>query len=80
MAVKTLKTNLRKFSTLINQKFIFVNCKSVSVMTRTPLFLLQPKLFCLAVSSSNYWLYGFNASRFQKNFIFFGYFRIIGSF
>ena len=42
-------------------------------MKETPSFLLQPKLIWLAVLSSNYWLYGFIASRLQKK-IFFGVF------
>ena len=69
MAVKTLKTNFRKcFLTLINHNIVFVNCKSVSVITGIHFFLLQPKLIWLAVLSSNYWSYDFNATRFQKKF------------
>ena len=42
-----------------------MNCKSVSVMTGR-FFLLQPKLICLVVLSSNYLLYDFNATRFRN--------------
>ena len=37
-------------------------------MTEPPSLLLQLKLISLAVLSSNYWLYDFNATIFQKNF------------
>ena len=68
MAVKTLKINCRKFfSTLTNRKFIFVNCKSVSVITGPLSFLLQPKLTWLGDLSSNYRSFVFNATRFQNN-------------
>ena len=67
MAVLSLKINFRKFLlTLVNYKFIFVKCKSVSVMTVPLSFPLQPKRFLIVVLSSNYWLYDFNATRFQK--------------
>ena len=35
-------------------------------MTGRPSFLLQPKILWIAVLSSNYWLYDFNVTRFQK--------------
>ena len=66
--------NFPFFLILTNQKLIFVNWKSVSVMTGSTFFLLQPKLISLAVLSSNYWLYYFNVTRFQ---IYFWTFRII---
>ena len=46
-------------------------------MKGPPSFLLQPKLFWLVVLSSNYFLYDFNATRFQnlkKNFGFFSFY------
>ena len=66
MAAKTSNMIFREiFLTITDHKLIFVNYKSVSVMTEAVSFLLQPKLICLAVLSSNYFLYGFNATRFQ---------------
>ena len=44
-AVKTLKVIFREFFlTLTDPKLLFLNCKSVSVMKRSPPFLLQSKL------------------------------------
>ena len=78
MAVKTLKKNLKKFFlTLINQKLISLNCKSVSVMTGALAFLLSQKIIWLAVLSSYYWLYDFNVTRFQKNCKQFVYFLLL---
>ena len=72
MAVKTLKKNFLKilleksFLKLVNHKLIFVNCKFVSVKTGLNSFIpLQHKLISLAALSNNYWLYVFNATRFQ---------------
>ena len=73
MAVKNLKMIFWEiFLTLTDNKLIFVNCKSVSVIKGTPSLLLQSKIFWLAVLSSNYLLYDFNATRFlnfEKNFL-----------
>ena len=56
MAVKTLKISFPNFfSTLTNHKLIFVICKSVSVITVPPSFLIQSELIWLSVLSSNYW-------------------------
>ena len=50
MTVKTLKRFFEKFLlTLTDHKFIFVSCKSVSVMTENTSFLLPPKIIWLAV-------------------------------
>ena len=67
MAANSLKINFRKlFLTLINHKLNFVKCQSVSVMTGPPSFLMQLTIIWSAVLSSNYCLYGFNATRLQK--------------
>ena len=41
-------------------------CKSASVMTQPPYFLLQPKLICVVVLSSYYLLYDFNDTKLLK--------------
>ena len=82
MAVKNLKKIFREFFlTITDPKLIFVimSCKSVSVVTGPPSFLLKPKLIWLAVLPSNYWLYDFNATRLQ-NWIFSYYFFRLKSF
>ena len=48
--------NINFFLTLTSLKIIFVNCKSVSGMIKSPYFLRQLKLIYLAVLSANYWL------------------------
>ena len=59
---------LNFFKILTDHKLIFVNSKSVSKLTGSPSFPVQPKLTCLAVLSSNNWFYDFDAKRFQKQF------------
>ena len=53
---------------LTDHKLIFVDCKSVAVLTGSPSTLLQPNLNCFLVLSSNYWFYDFDVTRFQKQF------------
>ena len=68
MAFKSLKKNFLKifFKTLINLKPTFVNCKSVMVVKKSPLFLLQPTWTWLAVLTSNDILYDVYSTRYQK--------------
>ena len=57
IADKTLNMVSEKFFlTLTAQKLIFVNSKSVLVMTGPSSFQLQPKLLWLAVSASNFFI------------------------
>ena len=53
---------------LTDHKLIFVNCRSTPAPTGSLSFLLQPKLIFLAVLSSNYLFYDFDATIFQKQF------------
>ena len=53
------------FLTLTSPKLVFVNCKSVSGMTKSPYFLSQLKLIYLAVLSANNWCYDFDARIFN---------------
>ena len=62
---------------LTNHNLTFVNCKSFSVLTGHICFLLQTKLIPLAVLSSNYWCFDFNATRFN---FFFGPFVLLAPF
>ena len=64
------------FLILTSPKLIFVNGKSVSVMTNPPYFLGQLKLIYLAVLSANFWCYDFDA----RTFIFFLDFRYFFSY
>ena len=74
MAVKILKINFRIWT---NPKTIFLNCKTVSVMTRPLIFLLQPKLIWLVVLSSIYWCCDFDATSFSNFFKIFLIFFVI---
>ena len=66
MAVKTLKTIFREISlTLTDHKLIFVNCKSLAVMTGPNFFSTAKKFFWLVVLSSDYLLYEFKVTKFQ---------------
>ena len=73
MALKSLKMIFRESSlTSTDTKLVFVICKSASLTTGHPSLLLQPKLIWMLVLSSNYFLYEFNATRFQnfkRNFL-----------
>ena len=66
MAVKNLKIIFRKI-VLNTNKFKLIRELLVSVsIDRTHLLSIATKLIWLAVLSSNYWLYEFNDTRFQK--------------
>ena len=55
-----------------------MNCKFVSVKTGLNSFIpLQHELISLAALSNNYWLYVFNATRFQIFKKFFGHFVLL---
>ena len=62
-AIKTLKIGFREFSgSLTDNKFVFLNFKSIAVMTGPIAFLLQPKLFWLAVLFSKHLMDDFNVT------------------
>ena len=80
LAVKSLKIIFRNFFlTLTNHKLIFVNCKSVSVMTGPSSFLVQTNFIWLAVLSTNYWINDFNDTRshFFLIFVVFSYYWVL---
>ena len=56
MAIRTFKKNISRnfFLILTAPKLVFVSCKSVSIVTGPPNFLLKQKSTWLAVPSSNY--------------------------
>ena len=80
MAVKILKNNFSNFFwSLTNLKLFRELLASVSI-DRSHLLSTATKIICLAILSSNYWLYDFNDKRFQKILKNFGYFCIMGYF